>query len=55
MKDKINVVKVIQIIQEFIDKQNIVCGETIYQTDRVAENVLPFLEDLCDEVGYKDI
>ncbi|MCB1712913.1 MAG: hypothetical protein KDH96_10660 [Candidatus Riesia sp.] len=55
MKNKINVIKVIQLLEEFIDKQNITCSETIYQTDRVVENVLPLLEDLCNEIGYKDI
>jgi hypothetical protein len=44
---------VLDAIQAFITEQRIICPETIYQTDRVAENALPFIERLCDLVGYQ--
>lgn len=42
------------IVQDFIDKQDITCIETIYQTDRVIENAYEFIERLCNVVGYKE-
>jgi hypothetical protein len=41
--------------KKFIDEQDIHCGETIYQSDRVIENAYSFIEDVCNIVGYKDI
>ena len=38
--------------QEFIQRQHITCAETIYQTDRVMENAMTFIEGICDIVGY---
>lgn len=42
-----------KIVQDFIDKQDITCAETIYQTDWVIENAYEFIERLCNVVGYK--
>lgn len=38
----------------FIDKQQIHCAETIYQTDGVIENAYEFIEGIADLVGYFD-
>lgn len=38
----------------FIEKQNIYCRETVYQTDRVIENSYEFVADICEIVGYVD-
>ena len=38
----------------FIEEQDIHCAETIYQTDRIAENALQLIEDICEEVGYNN-
>lgn len=38
--------------KSFIEKQGIGCGETVYQTDRVIENALQFIEGVCEIVGY---
>lgn len=46
--------KLHQIIDNFIDAMDISCAETIYQTDRVAENALQFIEKICNHVGYKE-
>lgn len=46
--------KVIQIIQEFIDDNNISCAEAIAQNDRVIENAYTFIYELCEIVGYKE-
>jgi hypothetical protein len=40
------------IVQKFIRKHQIGCSETIYQCDRVSENALDFIFDLCEAVGY---
>jgi len=39
---------------EFIAAQNIICQETIYQTDRVIGNACEFIEGVCDIVGYAE-
>jgi hypothetical protein len=43
-----------KIITDFIIKNEIGSGETIYQCDHVVENALEFIESLCDVVGYFD-
>lgn len=42
----------LDICRKFIDDNQIRCGELIYQCDHVAENALPFLEAVCNLVGY---
>lgn len=42
------------IIQNFVEKQEISCVETIYQTDRVIENAYELIENLVEIVGYKE-
>lgn len=42
-------------VKEYIEKQQITCGETIYQTDRVSLTSLEFIEECCDIVGYAEI
>ena len=39
--------------REFIKENKIDCSETIYQTDRIAENSLEFIESICEliEIG----
>lgn len=39
---------------EFIKENKIDCSETIYQTDRVVENSLEFIEAICDLIGYHE-
>ena len=41
-----------EICREFIEKQEISCPETIYQTDRVILNAYEFIENVCNQVGY---
>jgi len=36
----------------FIQAQNIWCPESVYQSDRVAENSFEMIEGVCDIVGY---
>lgn len=45
--------RLVAIVREFIDKHDITCAETIYQTDRVMEEATTLIEALCDAVGYK--
>jgi hypothetical protein len=40
--------------KEFIKENKIECSETIYQTDRVVENSLEFIESICDLIGYHE-
>lgn len=40
------------IIERFIDKNEIGCAETIYQSDRVIQNAYEFIEELCELAGY---
>jgi hypothetical protein len=46
-------IKAREIVRRFIEDNGIGCVETIYQTDRVAENALPLIEALCELMGYK--
>ena len=45
--------KLWKVCRTFVDRQNIECGEAIYQTDRVIENAYEFIERICKVVGYK--
>lgn len=47
--------QVYDIVENFIKKQRIYCGETIYQTDRVIENAYEFIHELCEVVGYEKL
>lgn len=42
------------LVQNFVEKQEIYCAETISQTDRVIENAYEFIIDLVEIVGYKE-
>lgn len=44
--------KLTEYCRRFIAEQRIECAETIYQTDRVAENACEFIEGICDILGY---
>lgn len=41
-----------QEIKNFINKHKIECDKMIYDTDKIAEDSLNFIERLCDIVGY---
>lgn len=43
---------VYNICVDFINKNQIGCSETIYQSDRVIENSLPLIEQICNAIGY---
>lgn len=43
------------IVKHFIDTNDITCPEVIYQEDRVSENSLDLIRELCNIVGYKVI
>jgi len=47
-------IKLYELCKTFIEKQQIHCVETIYQTDRVIENAYGLIEDICDIVGYAE-
>ena len=51
LEDKLQLWK---ICKRFIKEQQISCGETIWQSDRVSENSLEFIEEICEIVGYKE-
>jgi hypothetical protein len=40
--------------REFIKENKIDCSETIYQTDRIVENSLEFIEAICELIGYHE-
>lgn len=46
---------VIDVINNFIEDNDITCAEHIYQEDFIIENALYFIEDICSIVGYKDV
>jgi|SRR5215217_718275 len=50
-----NLAKMKAIIQNFVEEQDIICAETIYQTDRVIENAYELIEKLVELVGYKEL
>ena len=37
---------------KFIEDNDIECEETVYQTDRVAENALQLIEEIANIVGF---
>jgi hypothetical protein len=39
---------------EFIEKNEISCGESIYQCDHVITNAYEFIHSICEIVGYKE-
>ncbi len=47
--------KLYQIVEKFIDSNDIYCAETIFQTDRVIEGAYDFIYELCNVMGYKDV
>jgi hypothetical protein len=49
-----NMAKLRAIVMNFVDKQDIWCAETIYQTDRVISNAYEFIQELVEIVGYKE-
>jgi hypothetical protein len=40
------------VVENFIQQEQINCPETIAQTDRVIENAYEFIENCCNVVGY---
>lgn len=40
--------------RQYISDTRIFCAESIYQTDRVAETSIEFVEEVCNIVGYLD-
>jgi glutaminase len=47
--------KLYDIVEKFIEEQNIWSDECVYQSDRVIENAYAFIAELCDIVGYKPL
>lgn len=39
-------------VKKFVKAQEIGCSDTVYQTDRVIIHAAPFIEELCEIVGY---
>lgn len=37
---------------KFIDEHNITCSETIYETDKIAEESLEFIDKIVSIVGF---
>jgi hypothetical protein len=52
MEDTDLALKLLVFCRQFISEQAITCMETIYQTDRVAENAFQFIEGVCKIAGY---
>lgn len=50
--DKVKGVALLEIMNRFIEDQNITCAETIYQSDSVIENAYELIEKLCNVAGY---
>lgn len=42
-----------KLCESFIQEQDIICAETVSQTDRVIEHAYGFITDVCEIVGYK--
>jgi len=40
------------VVENFIQQEQINCSEKIAQTDSVIENAYEFIEDCCNVVGY---
>lgn len=49
-----NLAKMKAIIQNFVEKHNITCAETIYQVDNVIVDAYDFIQELVELVGYKE-
>lgn len=47
--------KLYDIVEQFIEDQNIWGDECVYQSDHVIENAYAFITELCDIVGYKEL
>lgn len=39
-------------VKAFVDRQNITCSETVYQSDRVILNAYEFIDRACEIVGF---
>lgn len=46
--------KLWEVVQSFVEEQEIRSAESIYQCDRVMENAYEFIEECCDVVGYHE-
>jgi len=46
---------VIALVQAFVAKHQISCGECVHQNDAVIIDATRFIEKLCDRVGYHPI
>lgn len=44
-----------KIIKNWIKENEVTCAESIYQCDRVQENMYELVEKLCKVVGYHSI
>ena len=44
--------KLVLTLEEFRDKHNITCPETIYQSDRVIVDAYELIEKCVDIIGY---
>jgi hypothetical protein len=44
--------KLWNLCEEFTEKNNISCSETIYSKDSVIVNAYDFIEEICNIVGY---
>lgn len=42
----------LKLCRDFISDNHISCPETVYQTDRVSNNSLEFIEEICNLVGF---
>lgn len=42
-----------KVCEKFIQDNEILCQEHIYQCDNVCLNALPFIESICNIVGYE--
>jgi len=51
----IKALAVLNVVERFVDEQDIHCAETIYQCDGVIENAYTFIEDVCKIAGYKEV
>jgi hypothetical protein len=47
--------KLYDIVEQFIEDQDIWGEESVYQCDRVIENAYDFIAQLCDIVGYREL
>jgi hypothetical protein len=52
MKKVVDLNKLLDICNNFIQEQKIGCPEAIWDSDRVIENAYEFIEEICECVGY---